>query len=85
VSEKQQPVRPPRPGERTAGEGAAGEFERLYRANVEAVMAYFARRDAAGPGPDAAILARFLARRETLGMKCAVSAAARFLARYSAP
>ena len=42
---------PPPPGprardatERTAGEGATAEFERLYRANVEAVMAYFARR-----------------------------------------
>jgi len=31
-------------GERTAGQGASAEFERLYRANVEAVMAYFARR-----------------------------------------
>jgi DNA-directed RNA polymerase specialized sigma24 family protein len=30
--------------ERTDGEGATAEFERLYRANVEAVMAYFARR-----------------------------------------
>jgi hypothetical protein len=30
--------------ERTVGQGAAAEFERLYRANVEAVMAYFARR-----------------------------------------
>jgi RNA polymerase sigma factor (sigma-70 family) len=29
-----------------AGEGAAGEFERLYRANVDAVTAYFARRSA---------------------------------------
>jgi RNA polymerase sigma factor (sigma-70 family) len=29
-----------------AGDGAAAEFERLYRANVEAVMAYFARRSA---------------------------------------
>lgn len=28
----------------TVGEGAVAEFERLYRANVEAVMAYFARR-----------------------------------------
>jgi RNA polymerase sigma factor (sigma-70 family) len=27
-----------------AGKGAIAEFERLYRANVEAVMAYFARR-----------------------------------------
>jgi len=30
----------------TAGKGAIAEFERLYRANVEAVMAYFARRSA---------------------------------------
>ena len=33
-------------GARDAGEGAAAEFERLYRANVEAVTAYFARRSA---------------------------------------
>ena len=32
------------PRQRPAGEGAIAEFERLYRANVEAVMAYFARR-----------------------------------------
>jgi RNA polymerase sigma factor (sigma-70 family) len=31
---------------RSAREGAAAEFERLYRANVEAVTAYFARRSA---------------------------------------
>jgi RNA polymerase sigma-70 factor (ECF subfamily) len=31
-------------GERTAGQGASAEFERLYRANVDTVMAYFARR-----------------------------------------
>ncbi len=31
-------------GERPAGTGAAAEFERLYRANVDAVTAYFARR-----------------------------------------
>jgi RNA polymerase sigma factor (sigma-70 family) len=30
--------------ERTAGGGAIAEFERLYRANVDAVTAYFARR-----------------------------------------
>jgi RNA polymerase sigma factor (sigma-70 family) len=30
--------------DRTVGGGAIAEFERLYRANVEAVMAYFARR-----------------------------------------
>ena len=29
---------------RIAGGGAIAEFERLYRANVEAVTAYFARR-----------------------------------------
>lgn len=34
------------PGERPAGTGAAAEFERLYRANVDAVTAYFARRTA---------------------------------------
>jgi RNA polymerase sigma-70 factor (ECF subfamily) len=33
-----------RAGERPAGTGAAAEFERLYRANVDAVTAYFARR-----------------------------------------
>jgi RNA polymerase sigma factor (sigma-70 family) len=33
-----------RTGERSAGTGAAAEFERLYRANVDAVTAYFARR-----------------------------------------
>jgi RNA polymerase sigma-70 factor (ECF subfamily) len=36
------------PGSRAIGrgthDGAAAEFERLYRANVDAVMAYFARR-----------------------------------------
>ena len=31
---------------RGAGDGAAAEFERLYRANVEAVTSYFARRSA---------------------------------------
>jgi RNA polymerase sigma factor (sigma-70 family) len=31
---------------RDAGESAVAEFERLYRANVEAVTAYFARRSA---------------------------------------
>jgi hypothetical protein len=30
----------------TADAGATGEFERLYRANVDAVTAYFARRSA---------------------------------------
>ena len=33
-----------RTGERPAGTGATAEFERLYRANVDAVTAYFARR-----------------------------------------
>ena len=33
-------------GARGAGDGAAAEFERLYRANVEPVTAYFARRSA---------------------------------------
>ena len=33
-------------GEPAAGTGAAAEFERLYRANVDAVTAYFARRTA---------------------------------------
>lgn len=31
-------------GEQSTGDGAATEFERLYRANVDAVTAYFARR-----------------------------------------
>lgn len=31
---------------RSAGAGATAEFERIYRANVEAVTAYFARRSA---------------------------------------
>jgi RNA polymerase sigma factor (sigma-70 family) len=31
-------------GERAAGPDAIAEFERLYRANVDAVMGYFARR-----------------------------------------
>jgi RNA polymerase sigma factor (sigma-70 family) len=35
-------------GGQTAGGGAAAEFERVYRANVDAVSAYFARRTA-GP------------------------------------
>jgi RNA polymerase sigma-70 factor (ECF subfamily) len=35
-----------RAGKQAAGVGAAGEFERLYRANVDAVTAYFARRTA---------------------------------------
>jgi RNA polymerase sigma factor (sigma-70 family) len=33
-----------RTGDRPAGTDAAAEFERLYRANVDAVTAYFARR-----------------------------------------
>jgi RNA polymerase sigma factor (sigma-70 family) len=32
--------------EQTAGAGAAAEFERMYRANIDAVSAYFARRTA---------------------------------------
>ena len=35
-----------RAGTRSPAGGAAAEFERLYRANVEAVTAYFARRTA---------------------------------------
>jgi RNA polymerase sigma factor (sigma-70 family) len=35
-----------RAGKQAAGVGAATEFERLYRANVDAVTAYFARRTA---------------------------------------
>jgi RNA polymerase sigma-70 factor, ECF subfamily len=35
-----------RTGARSPADGAAAEFERLYRANVEAVTAYFARRTA---------------------------------------
>jgi RNA polymerase sigma-70 factor, ECF subfamily len=31
-------------GERSGGGGASAEFERVYRANVDAVTAYFARR-----------------------------------------
>ena len=33
-------------GGQAAGVGAVGEFERIYRANVDAVTAYFARRSA---------------------------------------
>jgi RNA polymerase sigma-70 factor (ECF subfamily) len=43
VTEKTAGARP-ETGERPAGTGAAAEFERLYRANVNAVTAYFARR-----------------------------------------
>jgi RNA polymerase sigma factor (sigma-70 family) len=47
VTEKTATVRPAA-GTRApaAGEGAIAEFERLYRANVDAVTAYFARRSA---------------------------------------
>jgi hypothetical protein len=38
VTDRTAQIRPP-----TARAGAAAEFERLYRANVEAVTAYFAR------------------------------------------
>jgi RNA polymerase sigma factor (sigma-70 family) len=45
VTEKTVTARPAAAaGEQAAGGGAIGEFERLYRANVDAVMAYFARR-----------------------------------------
>ena len=33
-------------GSRSPGDGTAAEFERIYRANVDAVTAYFARRTA---------------------------------------
>jgi RNA polymerase sigma factor (sigma-70 family) len=41
VTDKTAETRPP-----TADAGATAEFERLYRANVDAVTAYFARRSA---------------------------------------
>jgi RNA polymerase sigma factor (sigma-70 family) len=45
VTEKTAAARPEAAArDQTAGGGAVGEFERLYRANVDAVMAYFARR-----------------------------------------
>jgi RNA polymerase sigma factor (sigma-70 family) len=45
VTEKTAGTRPEaEAGEPPAGSGATAEFERLYRANVDAVMAYFARR-----------------------------------------
>jgi RNA polymerase sigma factor (sigma-70 family) len=45
VTEKTAGTRPAaQTAERTADTGAAAEFERLYRANVDAVTAYFARR-----------------------------------------
>jgi len=47
VTEKTAGTRPAAAaGEQGAGPGAATEFERLYRANVDAVTAYFARRTA---------------------------------------
>jgi RNA polymerase sigma factor (sigma-70 family) len=47
VTEKTATVRPAAGArEGTAGEGAIAEFERVYRANVEAVTSYFARRSA---------------------------------------
>jgi RNA polymerase sigma-70 factor (ECF subfamily) len=46
VTEKTAGPRPQAAGGQTAGNGAATEFERLYRANVDAVTAYFARRTA---------------------------------------
>ena len=45
MTEKTAGTRPgTEPGDRPAGTGAAAEFERLYRANVDGVTAYFARR-----------------------------------------
>jgi RNA polymerase sigma factor (sigma-70 family) len=45
VTEKTTAARPGAgAGAGIGGQGAIAEFERLYRANVEAVMAYFARR-----------------------------------------
>jgi RNA polymerase sigma factor (sigma-70 family) len=47
VTEKTAPSPPEsRAARQSAGTGAAAEFERLYRANVDAVTAYFARRTA---------------------------------------
>jgi RNA polymerase sigma factor (sigma-70 family) len=47
VTEKTATARPSAGArEWTAGQGAVAEFERLYRANVEAVTSYFARRSA---------------------------------------
>jgi RNA polymerase sigma factor (sigma-70 family) len=47
VTEKTAGTRPEaEAGKQGAGSGAAAEFERLYRANVDAVTAYFARRTA---------------------------------------
>jgi RNA polymerase sigma factor (sigma-70 family) len=40
------PPKPPGAGQEPAGADAAAEFERLYRAQVNAVTAYFARRSA---------------------------------------
>ena len=40
------PSNPPGAGRRPTGGDAAAEFERLYRAQVDAVTAYFARRSA---------------------------------------
>lgn len=41
-----QPPRPPDRGKRPAGGGAVAEFELIYRAHVDSVTAYFARRSA---------------------------------------
>jgi RNA polymerase sigma factor (sigma-70 family) len=47
VTEKTAGTRPAAgASEQTAGAGAAAEFERMYRANVDVVNAYFARRTA---------------------------------------
>src|SRR5215469_15984023 len=37
---------PPESGGRPVADGAAAEFERIYRANVEVVTSFFARRSA---------------------------------------
>ena len=46
MTEKTAGTRPAAAGKPAAGASAATEFERLYRANVDAVTAYFARRTA---------------------------------------
>lgn len=46
MTEKTAGTLPPEASEQTAGTGAAAEFERVYRANVDAVNGYFARRTA---------------------------------------
>ena len=47
MTEKTAGTRPEaKAGSQSAGTGATAEFERLYRANIDAVTAYFARRTA---------------------------------------